>query len=261
MTNENTIQIIKAGIKQPPENWCSKSMRNIARIHYVLSGAATCQGELLSEGSLYLVTYSKEKLFGHVPGKDYLHMHFDFLSMPPLMPDRLYRIEFEHDSELKPLLDLMLHYIPHLYDIETNIFSTNRSDITYRHFRQLADVFVDTVIDRTNAEMINDDRLCECLNMIHSCYDRPLTNEELAKSIHLEVRYFIRYFKERMQMTPQKYLSMYRLQKALELLAMNETVNDTAIACGYRSADTFGRAFTAAYGITPVKYRSTKKLP
>jgi len=172
----------------------------------------------------------------------------------------LYSIDIEADDEIGNLAGLLVCYIKRLYDPDSNVFHNSELDPVYQRFVSAAELMVESMTDKCEIQSVEDMLLHECLHMMHTNYHHNLTNEMLANKMHLDKHYFIRYFKTHMRTTPQKYLRDYRLQKSIEQLEMGESVSKTAISCGFRNADTFSRAFSAAYGVSPSEYGKNHRI-
>lgn len=65
-------------------------------------------------------------------------------------------------------------------------------------------------------------RLAHVTDLIHSCYERPLTIEELAESAHWSRFHMMREFKAAHAITPYEYLQRRRTQTAARLLCSTE---------------------------------------
>jgi len=63
-------------------------------------------------------------------------------------------------------------------------------------------------------------------------------------------------FKSEIGMSPQRYLTLVRLQRAKDRLASGFLpVQEIAISVGIPNPSQFTKTFKAAYGMTPVEYR------
>jgi AraC-like DNA-binding protein len=65
-------------------------------------------------------------------------------------------------------------------------------------------------------------RLAHVTDLIHSCYERPLTIEELAESAHWSRFHMMREFKAAHAITPYEYLQRRRTQTAARLLCSTD---------------------------------------
>jgi AraC-like DNA-binding protein len=83
-----------------------------------------------------------------------------------------------------------------------------------------------------------------------------LTIDELATLCHLSTSSFKRKFNEVFDESPKKYITIKKLEKAVELLKNDATrVSDVAYDVGFDSLATFNRNFTSMYGKSPSEYR------
>jgi transcriptional regulator GlxA family with amidase domain len=83
-----------------------------------------------------------------------------------------------------------------------------------------------------------------------------LSVEVLAQKASLSPRHFARAFAAEVGMTPGRYVERVRLEAARRHLEDTAAgVEQTARACGYRTAETMRRAFTEALGVSPAEYR------
>jgi AraC-like DNA-binding protein len=79
-------------------------------------------------------------------------------------------------------------------------------------------------------------RLAHVTDLIHSCYERPLTIEELAESAHWSRFHMMREFKAAHAITPYEYLQRRRTQTAARLLCSTElSVAEIAERTGFHA--------------------------
>ncbi len=79
----------------------------------------------------------------------------------------------------------------------------------------------------------------------------------MAKMAGISKDYFSRIFKSVTGMNYSKWLNMIRLEKATELLALNDrTLTEIAMLSGFQSIPSFNRVFRAEKGMTPSEYRA-----
>ncbi len=80
---------------------------------------------------------------------------------------------------------------------------------------------------------------------------------ELAKLASLSSFYYQRLFSRLVKKTVNEYIKLRRLARASEtLLDKSIRILDIALSFGFKSHETFTRAFKSAYGMTPESYRN-----
>jgi AraC family transcriptional regulator len=96
-------------------------------------------------------------------------------------------------------------------------------------------------------------------DFIHSCYDRPLTLGDMAKSAYLSRHHFLRLFKSINEVTPHEYLQRKRTSVAARLLRNSEmAVEQIVKQVGFDSRSTLFRALRRFHGLTP---RQCRRMP
>ena len=90
----------------------------------------------------------------------------------------------------------------------------------------------------------------------HDYTDPELNVQSLAEILHVNRVQLSRDFSRQFGVTISGYLRNLRMQKGLELLRQtNLPIAEIAAACGYGSADYFGKVITGATGRTPSGHR------
>jgi AraC-like DNA-binding protein len=109
---------------------------------------------------------------------------------------------------------------------------------------------------------INDGgRFSDLIQYIKDNLYRNITVEEMAKSMNLSESHFIRLFKEKMSITPRKYLEDLRMKTATDLLFSEQTsIKEVAATCGFYDENYFCRLFKKRYGLSPGRYRGDELL-
>lgn len=84
-----------------------------------------------------------------------------------------------------------------------------------------------------------------------------LTVTDLAKMCEVSEGHFRRIFLKAYHMPPVKYMNLYRLNAARQMLASTDlTISETAARCGFNSVYYFDRMFMREWGIQPGRYKS-----
>jgi AraC family transcriptional regulator len=93
-------------------------------------------------------------------------------------------------------------------------------------------------------------RLSRVCDLIHSCYDRPLTIDELAEAAHWSRFHMMREFKAVHGVTPYEYLQRRRTQTAARLLCSTElSVAQIAERTGFHERSTLVRRLRRSRGL------------
>lgn len=83
-----------------------------------------------------------------------------------------------------------------------------------------------------------------------------ITLDSLSETVYISKHYLSHLFKEQTGISPIKYLTSKRMEKACELLSETELpVSEVSKAVGYENPLYFSQVFKRVYGISPVKYR------
>ena len=87
-------------------------------------------------------------------------------------------------------------------------------------------------------------------------FTSPITLDSLSETVYISKHYLSHLFKEQTGISPIKYLTSKRMEKACELLSETELpVSEVSKAVGYENPLYFSQVFKRIYGISPVKYR------
>ena len=94
------------------------------------------------------------------------------------------------------------------------------------------------------------------VDFIRSNYCNPIRVTDVADYVCINRSYLYTLFKENLNMSPQQFLTTFRIAKAVELLQMTELpIESIAISCGYSDPLVFTKAFRQTKGISPSGYR------
>ena len=85
--------------------------------------------------------------------------------------------------------------------------------------------------------------------------DSFFSNQQLAAAMKISERHLFRKVKETSGLSPQKYLSQYRLKRAMKYLKEGKyrTVKETAYAVGFKNVSYFIRQFEKEFGEKPLQ--------
>ena len=92
--------------------------------------------------------------------------------------------------------------------------------------------------------------------LLESSFDRKLGLRDMGAEVNLSPWRLAHLFKSETGMSPQRYLTLVRLQKAKDQLETSFlSIHEVGAAVGIPNPSQFTKSFKAAYGMTPVEYR------
>ena len=104
---------------------------------------------------------------------------------------------------------------------------------------------------------VNHPALVECIELMESNIEQPLTPNELASLIGFSKRQLERLFRRHLNTTPARYYLDLRLEVARGMLEKSAyRVIDIALMCGFKSSGHFSSRYLSSFGVTP---RETRK--
>lgn len=103
-------------------------------------------------------------------------------------------------------------------------------------------------------------RLRRAKDYMDSCYYEPLCLQAMSEVACLSRHHFLRLFKEAFHVTPHRYLTDIRLQKARRLIEeKGYTVGDACLSVGFENPSSFARLFKQRFGHSPRAIRSGRQ--
>lgn len=166
-----------------------------------------------------------------------LHAHDDFVS--PLLREMVQRLDTGCDETL-------------WYEEKQRILLARllmRHQVTFARIRQLP-----AAKNETKQSLAR--RIQRSVDVIHECYDRPLTLESLSREAFMSPYHFLRSFKYLHGVTPSQYLRRKRAEVSMHLLKhTDKPISGIAAEVGFADRSAFHRAFKRHAGLTPDEFR------
>ncbi len=99
----------------------------------------------------------------------------------------------------------------------------------------------------------------KAISYIEDNYPYNITIGDIASFVGIDRTYLYRLFLKNIKISPAKYLTNYRLERAVAMMEHDSmTLHDIALSSGFYDTSHFTKAFTLRYGATPGKYRKDK---
>lgn len=103
---------------------------------------------------------------------------------------------------------------------------------------------------------LSDRRLARVIELVTVHFADPLTLEQLAAEAGISKYHFTRVFRQKVGMTPYRFVKETRLAAAREMLVTTDlAVAEIATHCGFTAASHFATAFSQRYGMSPQELR------
>lgn len=98
------------------------------------------------------------------------------------------------------------------------------------------------------------------IEFIQSNYHIPIKVSDIADYVCINRSYLYSLFQDSTKMSPQQFLSRYRITKAAELLLTSSlSIESICYSVGYKDPFVFTKAFKQITGMSPTRYRKEKK--
>lgn len=109
---------------------------------------------------------------------------------------------------------------------------------------------------------IHDETMNQMIQFIKNHFQQKISVQHIAEAGHLSLRECYRQFQKHLQTSPNHYLEIVRLNKAIEFLSeTNKTITEICYESGFFNASYFTTKFKNYLGMTPSQYRKNiKKL-
>jgi transcriptional regulator GlxA family with amidase domain len=108
-----------------------------------------------------------------------------------------------------------------------------------------------------------DSRIHQAISFMEENLTASLTEKDFAHQAGLTSQHFCVVFKAETGETPSRYLNGLRMDKAAELLADDEhsqlNIKEIAASVGCHDLSHFVRDFEKRFGLSPKRYRATKR--
>ncbi|MBQ9123406.1 MAG: AraC family transcriptional regulator [Lachnospiraceae bacterium] len=101
----------------------------------------------------------------------------------------------------------------------------------------------------------------KAISFIQSNYCNPIKVTDVAEYVCINRSYLYTLFEQYLKMSPQQFLSSFRIAKAKELLeSTTYPIESIALSCGYSDALVFSKAFKSVHGMSPSAYRREEHI-
>lgn len=159
-------------------------------------------------------------------------------------------LEFSDVGPAKKAMEDLLLHARKLSELSDFLISNDVSEALTAMARQKAEQLRQGVKPK-QVEVIDI-----CTRYMEEHYMEKVSLEEISEMLEVTKYYLIRIYKEVNKITPYEYLTLYRINKAKEMIRdTQESIESISSKCGFLNANTFIRAFKKCVGRTPTSYK------
>ncbi len=116
------------------------------------------------------------------------------------------------------------------------------------------------VLARRAAGSLSPRRLAVAVDFIEAHLEERVLLADLADAVNLSQHYFCSAFRRSTGMTPHRYLTARRIERAKRLLAGSTSLAEIALECGFGSQQHFTTVFRQELGTTPGAVRAATRF-
>lgn len=147
--------------------------------------------------------------------------------------------------------------ISELFDMIFSTIGQNQSSASYLISNAISGILTEIMYTRLHqvVKQPHQDKLEGAAEYLRINFNTRINIEDLARDMFLSRYYFIRLFKSYFGVSPYRYLTTYRINKAKELLLLNLTMDEVAQNCGFESPNNLNRIFKKNVGMTPTDFK------
>lgn len=230
-------------------DWYLKTI-GVNRVYYIHRGKISVLLDNtrfdLKEGYIYVFPQNLKFELILTEETEVDHTFLDFFTIPAIKMDTMVEIDPQRFSVIGQASQI-LFLLAEAHQTYPSMERNEYSDLVESYLENM--LFL--INKAFSIPLIGDPRINQALDYIHKNYHQEITLEQLLNITNLEKNYFIRLFKNSMNITPYQYIKKYRFNIALSLLKHRCSLSEAAHAIGYSDAVSFSHAFKKIYGISP----------
>jgi len=264
------VNIFFTDVTEFPPHW-----HEVVELVYVLDGGLKVgvnnEVYTMDPGDILLITGGDVHYFVPVPRQiNRLIVHFDMSYFEAVCPEaknkRFSRILMKrnnacgNDPDVHKLLEDQLSEIISEYNTQREAY---KIVLRARLFDILAillrNVPMQDCSPQERKRQLNRlSRLENVFRYVEENYSSGITLAEAAAVANFSEFYFTRFFREATGMTFGKYLSNYRVEKAVQFMKnSDDSITEIVFKSGFGSVKTFNRVFRQLKGCSPSSYRKS----
>ena len=253
------IQISFFGRKYANVPWSSASSNVKHHLYYIYGGTAYYTGgasrKKLEKNKIYIIPYLGNYSYLEQDDSDPLHLiAVDFTIYPVISATSFLEIDVDSDPILQHYIKIIEIFCPNEPTVYSNHDFTFPSSKIVLELRETLKVYIGYVVTMYNIDTCTDERINKAIKFINENCEKNITVNRIASEVGLNEKYFISVFKDKISVSPHKYLIFCRISKADMLMDSGFTVSEAAFAVGYTDLSAFSNTYKKIKGYSPKEY-------
>lgn len=237
MDNQYALRVW--GRSYNPSNWFCNPYYMINRIYYICGGSACYRNsKQLKKGFAYIFPANASFAVSQDPDDPVDHVFFDFFSYQSLNKEEY----IEKDLTQMPSLQ--------------HVFLAAMDDFRNEAVCQLTgQAYFSLITALLHNDLCTPNQYCEITRMaiqyVHESDIQSLTVNGVAKQISVNVDHLIRCFRRDTNMTPHRYIAMYKADMSTSKISRGESIKSVAESIGFSSVSAFSTFYKNERHISP----------
>ncbi|MCL1828440.1 MAG: helix-turn-helix domain-containing protein [Oscillospiraceae bacterium] len=182
------------------------------------------------------------------------------LFRPALRDEEIYLVRFNTLTTFFRLITYLMKWAPDfrsIFEISVSIPERITAASATEEIVEILDEFLEVVITSYGEFDIRSPIVKRMVEYIENNYDKPITLEKLARSLHLSTSYASRLFKKYMGVNMKWYLNEVRMDYAYNYLKQTQIpIQEVAKKVGYVEIRSFYKMFKSHFGVTCSQIRN-----
>ena len=221
------------------ENFSLKSNRGSARVVFVLDGAVSANGKVLSKGYSFVVFNGESIDFSVDEIAKYACVDVDNMS----------------ETSGCCFFSQYPYQLEAFAELVCNVKKNNPENESF--FKNAAQMLISLMGEKEPEPTSGNKYVDMAKRYMDENFSKPVKVEDVAEYVGLDRKYLRNLFSKYLGVSTKEYLMNIRIEKAKELLISEEiSVADVAESVGYTDALAFSKIFKTHVGISPVEFRS-----
>lgn len=237
----------------PPEWHVDETGGFYHRVYYGYEGKAYFEDDTscfnLKPGTLYIFPTNKAYKITHDPTNQFKCLYFH-ININPIILNPVIAYEIGTNQTAMQLIKAFE------CEIDGGNSIQDGSGLLHHLLYSLL-ILVNTEVEFI---FLKDNNLFKVMDYIHNNFMKSITNDTLSRLSGYDKSYFIRLFKRTFGVTPQKYISNYRFNKAASYLIEKTPVSEVSQRVGFNDVKAFSRAFKKSKNIAPSQFKESHFL-